>query len=302
MKKIAITGAGGYLGGRIFNELKSNPNYSVIGYSSNENNGTSKLDYCSLQECVEATKGISTVIYSSGYDAKKCDEGRTILIEDQLKLTTFLSACLLNNVKRFIYISSAHVYSKFLCGHIDERHPLNSDIPYAINHIQKECICKLYSKKIEIIVLRLSNSVGYPINSNINCWNLFVNDVCKQAYTNNKIIINGNINLLRDYVAIEDVIQGLKIVIDYQRNFENVIFNLGGDFTRSLFEMATIVREVFNSRYNYSIGIEYDIEKATKLYTFKYSINEIKNLGYFPQSHERLISEINGIFDALECC
>ena len=36
-------------------------------------------------------------------------------------------------------------------------------------------------KKIEGVILRLSNGSGFPIFPEIECWHLILNDLCRQA-------------------------------------------------------------------------------------------------------------------------
>ena len=91
-----------------------------------------------------------------------------------------LLAATKSKVKRFIFLSTIHVYSSTLQGTFDEEssllnnHPFAKTKKYAEQSIKK--ICSNYP--IDYLILRLSNITGPPAHRKVNTWGLFTNQIC----------------------------------------------------------------------------------------------------------------------------
>ena len=105
-------------------------------------------------------------------------------------------------------------------------------------------VLKAYKeKKIEGIVLRISNAFGVPSDHRINCWNLLVNDLCKQAVINNKLCLNGDGSQLRDFIPLSELCQIIRTFVTNQSvNNELGVFNIGTGKTKSVLQMAKIIQ------------------------------------------------------------
>ena len=86
-------------------------------------------------------------------------------------------------VKKFIYLSTAHVYASPLVGTITEQTLPNNSHPYASSHLAGESAVLNADERgvIQGVVMRLSNAYGAPMHKGVNCWMLVVNDLCRQA-------------------------------------------------------------------------------------------------------------------------
>lgn len=113
---------------------------------------------------------------------------------------------------------------------------------------------------IKTIVLRLSNAIGRPLVKEADCWNLVVNDLCKQVIMTNKMKITGQPNDQRNFIAISDVINFIEFLINNNlENWDTNIYNLGGENTFTIIEIAKLIRK----RAKFLYGIEADIEIIT---------------------------------------
>ena len=65
----------------------------------------------------------------SEIEAIRVNEGNT---------KALLSAAIENNVKNFVYLSTAHVYASPLKGSLNESSPINGTHPYATSHFLGE--------------------------------------------------------------------------------------------------------------------------------------------------------------------
>jgi UDP-glucose 4-epimerase len=92
-------------------------------------------------------------------------------------------------VTKFVYFSTAHVYGSPLQGLIDENSTPRPMHDYAITHrLAEDYVLQANSDKdITGSILRLTNSVGSPLNSKENCWMLFVYISHSQLASNNSL-------------------------------------------------------------------------------------------------------------------
>ncbi len=166
--------------------------------------------------------------------------------------------------------------------------------------------CQQYEKEfgLKSVILRVSNGYGAPIHPKINRWSLVINDFCRQAITNKRIVLLTKGTQERDFVSIPDIIQAILLMLkaDESRISNNSIFNLGGENNISIKKLAEIVAGVYEDSYKEKIAIEYKTDKSPKeadtTMSFKYDISKIKKLGYSPSNDMR--NEILKLFKMCE--
>ena len=94
-------------------------------------------------------------------------------------------------IENFIYFSSIHVYGDNLVGKVTERTNPKPNHPYGESHKNAEDVILKFTfvDQVNICILRLSNSYGYPYWLESNCWDLVINDICKMAAQNNDMFL-----------------------------------------------------------------------------------------------------------------
>jgi UDP-glucose 4-epimerase len=147
-------------------------------------------------------------------------------------------------VDRFIYLSTAHVYRNPLVGKIDELTKPENSHPYALSHLAGELavIEAHQQKKLNSLVLRLSNIFGYPGHFGANCWMLLVNDICKQVTMSNKITLQTNGSQKRNFLGAHRLCLLIEKMIAYKEFFSGGVINVGSEKSISVLEMACLVR------------------------------------------------------------
>lgn len=289
MKNILITGGSGYLGGRIANYLTSFKEYRVIIASRKicKNFNHRKVDWNSKTSLKHLCQKIDIIIHLAAMSSKECnDEPDQAYKVNVLNTKNLIESAILNNVKKVIYFSTAHVYSSSLTGIINENTPTTNNHPYAKTHLIAEKIILDFNKKnnFQGIIFRLSNSFGPPVDLNSNCWMLFANDICKSAVVESKIILNSNNFQVRDFITISDVCRATQYFFDYKiENNLNPIFNLGGKLTLSLIDFAELVKNEFNRVFDKKIEIISKIKGKNK-YFLDYKIEKLESTGFILES------------------
>ena len=213
---VLISGGLGYLGGRIAKYLLDSGFQVRIGSSQSHPDVPSDLLSCEIVMCdlsdkrslENACKNVSSIIHLASLNAQECDhDPEAALLINGLGTLNLLNAAKKMGITKFVYFSTAHVYGSPLQGIIDENSTPRPIHDYAITHrLAEDYVLQANSNKdITGSILRLTNSVGSPLNSKANCWMLVVNDLCKQTVLNQSMELHSDELVQRDFIPISTV-------------------------------------------------------------------------------------------------
>ncbi len=287
--RILITGAQGFVGGRVA-EVFCAKGYEVVlgsrvqieSFNFSPQANIALINWSDMSSLEAACKGVDVVVHASGMNSIDCTLDPLKAFEvNALYTGRLINAAIYQKVKRLIYISTAHVYSNPLLGEISEDTCPKNLHAYATSHLAGENLV-LAHKDIEGIVLRLSNAFGPPVNKNVNCWMLLVNDLCRQVVEEKQIYLKSDASQLRDFISMTDMVSAIEHFLNFpiQPNQEN-IFNVGGEFTITIGEMAEIISSRANILFGYKPRIT--IKDSKRRYdgeNLKYSIEKLKFTGF----------------------
>ena len=266
-KKVFITGGFGFIGGRLGQYLYENGYEILLGSRARRTipdwlpqANTLQIDWNNQESLDSACNGIDFVLHASGMNAKLCAEDpKQAYLVNGIYTERLVKAAVKNRVKKFIYFSTAHVYSAPLTGPIDENKPTVNIHPYATSHLKGEnsVLKETNNKLTRGLVVRLSNAFGEPTHKEVNCWMLLINNLCRQVVCTKKIILKSSVEEIRDFVSIADVNNAIKYLIeDSVKSSENVIINIGSGRSRTIFEIAQNVQTAYTELYGTTPLIE----------------------------------------------
>ena len=163
-----------------------------------------------------------------------------------------LEACVKNNVKKIVFLSSGGtVYGKNHDGILaeeDETSPISS---YGIQKLSIEKLLYLYYEMhgLDYRIVRLSNPYGpYQRPNGVQG---VVSTFTWKALHEEDITVYGDGSVIRDYIYIDDAIEGiLQIASD---NSKNKLYNLGSGIGTSVNEVIETISKVIGR----SLHIEY---------------------------------------------
>lgn len=178
-------------------------------------------------------------------------------------------------VKRLIFASSSSVYGNSSEESFSETQNINQPIsPYAATKVGCEAIAYTYHKlyNIEIYPLRFFTVYGPRQRPD-----LAINKFIRLIENHQPIDMFGDGTSMRDYTYIQDIIDGIQAVINYNKSgFE--IFNLGGGHPVTLKNMIAIIESILGKKAIIQRKSEQpgdvartiaDISKAGKLLNYK---------------------------------
>jgi UDP-glucose 4-epimerase len=254
---ILVTGSSGLLGARISEDLIRRGH--VVRLATREpssmaqsNQQLIKIDWKNDVTLLDACKNIDVVIHAAGMNAHDSFKDPCGALESNgLASAKLARSARLSDVKRLIYFSTAHVYSSNLVGTITEDCCPTNLHPYASSHLAGEYAMRQAGLDggMQVLVLRLSNAFGAPINPNTNCWHLLINDLCRQYAQNKRMKLTSSGQQWRDFIPISNVCEAVSKLISSNFDFNSVgVLNLGGQ-SMPVIDMARLIRSRANELY-----------------------------------------------------
>ncbi len=251
--RILITGGVGFIGGRVAQQLYKAGHKIVLGsrkVSSSpkwlpQSEGV-ETDWNDGRALEQICKGVDVVIHAAGMNAQDCAADPVAALEfNGLATTRLVTAASRAGVKRFVYLSTVHVYANTLIGPISESTCPRNLHPYATSHLAGENAVLRASQdgKIEGIVLRVSNAFGAPLHKDVNCWMLLANDLCRQAVTECRLLLRSAGLQRRDFLTLQDVSRAVSHVICLSNaQVGDGIFNVGGAWAPRVIDLVELIQ------------------------------------------------------------
>lgn len=252
--RILITGGFGLLAGRLAQFL-SNGSHEIFLVSRSlqkkpewlRHGRMIQLDWNDSSAILYLCKDIDLVIHAAGLNASNCSKSPVYALEfNGLTTTRLVEAAISQSVKRFIYLSTAHVYSDNLTGLISEKSCTENLHPYATSHLAGESGV-LYAgrqKQLEGVVLRLSNAFGYPVKATTNCWMLAINNLCRQAVEKKILILNSGGTQHRDFISISEVCKVIEFLSTQSLNLSGKqVMNVASGVSKSILDIAHLIQQ-----------------------------------------------------------
>lgn len=307
--RILISGGFGFVGGRLAKYLQHAGHEVVLGSRSAKSPPewfreaeVVKMDWNDTDALTTVCAGVDVIIHAAGMNAQDSAANPSeALAFNGVSTARLIDAGYKALVRRFIYLSTAHVYGSPLEGTITEEANLRNLHPYATSHLAGESavLYATQSKQIEGIVLRLSNAFGAPAHWEANCWGLLVNDLCRQAVTLRSMTLRSTGLQRRDFITIQDVMRVIAHMVELPKsNIGNGVFNVGSGNSSSVIDMVELIQIRCKEVLGYTPGIIRQLpvenEKSPNL---EYRIDKLLGTGFKFDGNPEL-----EIYDIIEMC
>ncbi|WP_061222730.1 NAD-dependent epimerase/dehydratase family protein [Leptospira weilii] len=304
-KRILVTGSSGFLGGRIakyfgmLNEfeliLGTTKNFQLPNYI--QSGKVILIDWNSQISLESVCENVEYVIHCAGINAQDAAKDPQKAFEFNGHVTgRLMDAAIKNRSFKFIYVSTAHVYGNPLVGNITENSPLTNQHPYAVSNVagEREVSDRNALGGIFGINIRLSNAFGAPVDPNVNCWMLLINELCKQAIMMRRMVLKTSGIQRRDFISIQDVCLAIHHFLRIQLDRKDDTYNVGGGMSLTVWEMANLVRERCKQILGFLPELErVEPEKNEVPVDFNYDTTKLLSTGF--RHSETFVSEIDDL-------
>lgn len=251
---ILVTGGFGYLGGRIVRYLSEagarvrvttrRPPAAHPHWAAGIDLAMEPVDQAGWASVLE---GVGAVVHLAAANEIFCAADPAASIEPNVTaVVRLLEAARIAKVRRLLYMSTAHVYGAPLEGTIDEARLPRPIHPYAITHrAAEDFVLAAHDQRwLDGIVMRLSNGFGAPADPAVDRWSLLVNDLCRQAVVERRLVMRSSGLQRRDFVTLTDVARAVGHLLALPRTeLGGGLFNVGGAYAPTVHEMACLVAE-----------------------------------------------------------
>ena len=222
MKKICLTGAGGFIGSHLAGLLLSDHEVSAfvryvssgsIGhlteFEDSPNLTIHRGDLRDVDAFCQAVRGCDTLFHLAAHISIPYSKihPREVFESNTGMTLNALSAAVRENVRRVVLISTSEVYGTAQTTPITEDHPLHPQSVYAASKVASDQLGLAWSRQIggpEIVILRPFNTYG-PRQS----LRAVIPTIISQALSGNEIHL-GNTETTRDFVYVEDTARAIR--------------------------------------------------------------------------------------------
>ncbi len=288
-KKILITGGSGYIGSRLSLYL-SQKGFEVIPLCNSKI--PEDMDWVQSMHLVlqgdlrdQATLkkikevGPNAIIHLVSLDHTQSginfQETLQVNVQSTWELLSLSSSIAL---EKFIYFSTTQVYGKISENVVTENTKLQPNNAYGLTHKMSEDLVSMYSRLSNLvgISLRLSNSFGESLFENEGSWTLVVNNLCRMAFFEKKIVLNSDGLASKDFIhysAISDIVHKLLLV----KEIDSGAYNLCSGKSISLLDLAFEIKKIYKEIYGIELNVYVNNNQLVKsLHQTKYN-NRIEN-------------------------
>lgn len=247
-KKVFVTGGAGFIGSSLVHQL-TDRKYPVTVY---DNLSTGTIENLPSDKSVRFVKGdvqdfgeVCSVMRGHEFVVHLAAQAfipRSYFFPVHVSKTNTIGslnvfkACLKNEVKRVVHVSSSEVYGTAEKVPIDEHHPLNPVSTYAVSKAAADLSAQTMAceHKLPVVVVRPFNTFG-PRDT---CPR-FIPEAIRQCIKE-QVVAVGNTKSSRDYTYVQDTARAILLALEKEETDAEVI-NIGAG---KAFEMSDVLEMI----------------------------------------------------------
>ncbi len=280
--KVLVTGGAGFIGSHLADKLVENGKEVVVlddlsaGKKKNVNKKVDffKGDICDSKDVNSAVAGVDTVYHLAGLVSVPLSEKYPI---KSLAINTGATYILLrasqkNNVKNFVYFSTAAVYGDskgLVINENSEKKPINL---YGYEKLWSENCCSRFSK-LNISIVRPFNVYG-PRQDPANPYSGVISKFISNAVHGRDLVVFGDGKQTRDFIYVDDVVDAAILV-----SGRPGVYNVGTGKSVTIKGLADIVLELTKSKSK----ITYAEKRQGDILYSEADISKVRGLGFEPK-------------------
>jgi len=306
-RRVLLTGASGHVGGRLFKHLIETGSIDArakirvavrAGRPMPKWSSAAEIIRGDIAEPTvreDSLRDMDTVVHlaTRGFSARVSPTVAEMNDEYEVTLELLRDAVRLG-ARRFIYVSSIHAYGSALIGDVDDLTPAVPTTEYGQSRLRIERdLAELASgSACQTIIVRLTNSFGTPAQPRAESWNLLVHDLCRQAAESDTIVLRSDARTCRDVMALRDVVEVLKQVIE-SRTISSGTYLLASGFTLAHADITELVARLAHDELGKTCSVRFGEPSNDTPATFTLHSRRLRELGIaIPQHREEEVRDL----------
>jgi UDP-glucose 4-epimerase len=255
-KNILITGAAGFIGSHLAEDLlKNGHSVKIIDdfSSGNVNNIRGLFNYkqfkmirgsvTNKELIAKASLGIDAIFHLAAqvHVDRSIIEPRYTFEVNTLGTLNILDAALENDIELVVYASTSEVYGSAEHVPMNEDHPLNPASPYAASKAAADRLCFSYynTYKLPVVIVRCFNTYG-PRQRDTG-YAAAIPKFIRKALSGSPPVIYGNGKQTRDYMYFKDAVKAYNLVLHSYENVLGKAVNFGTGKEVSIRNLADMI-------------------------------------------------------------
>jgi len=235
-----------------------------------------------------ACAGVDAVVHLAGANEVAAAEDPDRALSDTVIATAHVAeAARRAGVQRFVYVSTVHVYAASMANGTvltEDLVPSPRHV-YAIARLASEHLAAAAAtpaSSMDVVVFRLTNSVGAPLDPGVDRWSLVANDLCRQAATTGSLRLRTHGLQWRDFVAMADVCRILAAAMPGDRAHPCIppgTYNLGSGEPMTVRQLAGLVQDACEGATGHRPPLVAPAPPAEALPAYSVSVGRLARLG-----------------------
>lgn len=261
-KKILVTGAGGFIGSHLVEELVNRKCKvrALVHYNSQNRYGNLETLPKTIKDKIEIVSGD----INDGINAKKAVDSCEIIFHlaalisipysyhspfsyvhtNILGTMNIMQACLENKSLKVVHTSTSETYGTAIYTPIDEKHQLQGQSPYSASKIGADKIVESFYRSfgLQVATIRPFNSFGPRQSARA-----IIPSIIIQILSGKKNIMLGSVNTVRDFTFVKDTVNGFIKIAESEKSVGQVI-NIGSGAGISIKNLVKKINSIMGSR------------------------------------------------------
>lgn len=298
MKNVLVTGADGFIGSHLVEQLVQD-GYQVRALTQyNSFNSWGWLDHSpNIHEvdirsgdvrdsyfCSSVTKGVDTIFHLAALIAIPYSYAAPeSYVETNISGTlNICRAALENGVARVIHTSTSEVYGTAKYVPIDELHPLQPQSPYSASKIGADAIAMSFHNSfgLAVTIARPFNTYGPRQSARA-----VIPTIISQIASGMKQIKIGDLTPTRDFNYVLDTCRGFIELARCDKAIGEVV-NIGSNFEISIGETLKLIREIMCSNVEFVVDNKRLRPDKSEVFRLWCDNNKIRNLTGFKPAYD----------------
>ena len=234
-------------------------------------------DHALVESIIQTGDTIINFAAESHVD-RSIESGHSFVLTNVLGTQVLLEAGVRARGVKFIQISTDEVYGSIANGSWNEEFPLSPNSPYSASKAAADLLCLSYFKtfNLDVRITRCSNNYG-PYQYPEKLIPFFI----KKLLSNQKVPLYGTGENIREWIHVDDHIQGIDLVD--KKGMPGEVYNLGSGehltnlqiakFLLSSMSVSHDMIEFVEDRKGHDFRYSLDISKAKSLLNFQPTVN-----------------------------